>query len=77
MKPSRVDRHTTATVQMAVFFSTMRNLSLVSTLVKLSNQMNSLIRPVLVTRLKAIRNTEKMGMMMKMNINTMLGRIHT
>ena len=54
MKPSTVDRTTTSTVQIMVFFSTMENLALPRTLLKLSNPAKPLIRPALVTWLNTL-----------------------
>jgi len=76
MKPRTVDRTTTAMVQTTVFFSTRENLVLLRTLAKLSKPAKPFTRPALVTWLKAIRKTKPMGMMMKMVIRMMLGRIH-
>ena len=75
MKPRTVDRPTTRMVQTMVFFSTMPNLAPLSTFTKLSNPQKPLIRPALVTWLKAIRKTNPMGTIMNIAIRMILGRI--
>ena len=75
IKPSTVDRTTTRTVQTTVFFSTMVNLLLPRTLLKLSKPAKPLIRPAFVTWLKAMRNTNPMGTMMKIAMRITLGKI--
>ena len=68
---------TTATVHTRVFFSTMAKTGLLVTLRKFSNPAKPLIRPALLTSLKAIRNTKIIGTRMKIAMRRTLGRIHT
>ena len=53
----------------------MVNLLLPRTLLKLSKPAKPLMRPALVTWLKAMRNTNPMGTMMKIAMRITLGKI--
>ena len=57
IKPKSVDRPTTATVQMTVFFSTSPKAAPFRTLVKLARPAKPLIKPALLTSLTDILNT--------------------
>ena len=76
MKPRTVDRTTTRMVQTTVLLSTLPNSGLFMTSTKFSKPAKPRIRPVLLTSLKAMRKTVKMGTMMKMLIRMILGAIH-
>ena len=75
MKPRTVESTTTTTVHTIVFFSTMPNSGLLKTFSKFAKPAKPLILPVLVTSLKAMRNTVPMGTMIKIDIRMMLGAI--
>ena len=62
-------------VQTMVFFSTRENAGSLTTLVKFWKLLKPWILPVRLTLLDAIRNTERMGVMMKTAIRMTLGAI--
>ena len=75
MKPSTVERTTTATVHTRVFFRTRLNEGLLMTFEKFSRPLKPLILPARLTSLIAIRNTDRMGTRMKTAMRITLGAI--
>ena len=74
-KPSTVDSTTTAMVHTRVFCSTRPKAEPLTTLMKLPRPLKPLILPALLTSLRDIWNTDRMGTRIKMPIRITLGAI--
>ena len=75
IKPSTVERTTTATVHTRVFFKTRLKEGLLMTFTKFSMPLKPLIFPARLTSLMAIWNTDRMGIRIKTAIKITLGAI--
>ena len=73
IKPKTVDRPTTTTVQMAVFFRVFQKMGLAKMALKLSRPVKPRYTPTLLTSQTEVLKTVKMGRRMKIPIIRALG----